>query len=113
MPADHCCPECGSRLPSDLVQGRCPACLLRAGLEPGSTGESGNREVTVSFVPSHLGPVLETLAQAVGSIPRILLPDTHPDDRGTAVVKPASSEMPSQAERSQRYQLFGEIARGG
>ena len=46
-------------------------------------------------------------------IPRVLLPDTAPDDQDVAVIKPSSAEMPAPAERGDRYQLFGEIARGG
>jgi serine/threonine-protein kinase len=57
--------------------------------------------------------VLESLARSIGSIPRVLLPDTENDDRGVAVIKPSSPEMPPASERSGRYQLFGEIARGG
>jgi serine/threonine-protein kinase len=71
--------------------------------EPDATG----------FTPAGAGKVLETLAHSLGSVPRVLLPDTDPDDRGAAVIKPASGEMPSPNERGERYQLFGEIARGG
>ena len=41
------------------------------------------------------------------------MPDTANDDRDVAVIKPSSAEMPAPAERGDRYQLFGEIARGG
>src|SRR5262249_7719849 len=40
--------------------------------DPGATG----------FRPSGVGKVLETLAQSIGPVPRVLLPDTDPDDRG-------------------------------
>ena len=59
------------------------------------------------------GRVLEGLARSIGSIPRVLLPDTATDDQGVAVIKPSSPEMPAPTERGDRYQLFGEIARGG
>jgi serine/threonine protein kinase len=58
--------------------------------------------------------VLECLDRSIGSIPRVLLPDTAgSDDAGVAVIRPSSDEMPTPAERGDRYQLFGEIARGG
>jgi serine/threonine-protein kinase len=60
-----------------------------------------------------MGPALQTLAPSIGPIPRVLLPDTDLDDHGAALIEPASGEMPSPAERGERYQLFGEIARGG
>ena len=36
MADDRRCPRCGKPLPPDARTGTCPACLLRAGLEPGS-----------------------------------------------------------------------------
>jgi hypothetical protein len=63
--------------------------------------------------PAGVGKVLVTLADSIGPITGVLLPDTHPDDSGVAVIKPSSPEMPPPAERGDRYQLFGEIARGG
>ncbi len=89
--------------------------MLRAGLEPdtgppdGSTGE----DVTFGFEPVQPGHVLEGLARSIGPMPRVLLRDTGPDETGLAITKPSSDEMPAPAERGDRYQLFGEIARGG
>ncbi len=92
-----------------------PACC--AGLEPGSETtphESGmSHEFSISFEPGRPGRVMESLAESIGSIPHVLLPDTHPDDRGVPVIMPSSPEMPALAKRGDRYQLFGEIARGG
>jgi serine/threonine-protein kinase len=91
--------------------------MLGAGLDPGSKTSlprsRASYEVTVGFQPAHAGPVLEGLAHSIGSIPRVLLPDTQDDERGSAVIKPSSPEMPPLADRGDRYQLFGEIARGG
>jgi serine/threonine-protein kinase len=104
-------------LPAEVAQGICPACLLRAGLDPGcqtSLGETrASYQVTMSQQHAHAGRVLEGLASSIGSIPRVLLPDTEKDDRGAPVIKPSSPEMPPLAERGDRYHLFGEIARGG
>ena len=118
MDHDRLCPRCGRPLPDDARPGTCPACLLRVGLEPGSREASpldaaDGDSVTIGFESTSPGRVLESLARSIGSIPRVLLPDTANDDRGVAVIKPASPEMPPPAERGDRYQLFGEIARGG
>ncbi len=112
MAALRRCPRCGNTLPPDVGQGLCPACLLGAGLEPASEEPPGE-ELTFGFEPIHPGHVLESLARSIGSIPRVLLPDTANDDAGVAVIKPSSDEMPAPAEGGSRYQLFGEIARGG
>src|SRR5689334_1648079 len=117
MAHDRLCPRCGRPLPADARPGTCPACLLRAGLEPGSSAEpldaSDGASVTIGFESTNPGRVLGSLARSIGSIPRLLLPDTRDDDRGLAVIKPSSDEMPPPAERGDRYLLFGEIARGG
>jgi len=90
--------------------------MLRAGLEPNSEAPPDGptaEEVTFGFEPTHPGHVLESLARSIGSIPRVLLPDTATDDAGLPIIKPSSDEMPAPGERGDRYQLFGEIARGG
>ena len=111
------CPRCGQPLPPDVPTGTCPACRLCAGLETGARAapldDSNDDEVTFGFEPTSPGRVLESLAHSIGSIPRVLLPDTAPDDRDVAVIKPSSDEMPPPGRRGDRYQLFGEIARGG
>jgi hypothetical protein len=109
MAALRRCPRCGNPLPPDVAQGICPACMLRAGLEPASEQPPGE-EVTFGFEPTRPGHVLESLARSIGSIPRVLLPDTAADDARAAVIKPSSDEMPAPAECNDRYQLFGEIA---
>ena len=106
------CNRCGNPLPADVPAGTCPACMLRAGLLPDSE-PPGDEEVTFGFEPTHTGHVLELLSRSIGSVPRILLPDTATDDAGVAIIKPSSDEMPAPGERGDRYQLFGEIARGG
>jgi hypothetical protein len=111
------CNRCGNPLRSDGPAGVCPVCVLRAGLESGPeptpADSSAGADVTLGFEPTHPGHVLESLARSIGSIPRVLLPDPAPDDTGVAIIKPSSNEMPAASERGDRYQLFGEIARGG
>ena len=79
----------------------------------GPHGGYAHHDVTISFESTNSGKVLETLARSVGPIPRVLLPDTHADDHGVPVINPSSAEMPGAGERGERYQFFGEIARGG
>jgi tetratricopeptide (TPR) repeat protein/serine/threonine protein kinase len=56
MAADRLCSQCGSPLPPGDSQGRCPACLLRAGLETGSGLPAGpldtRSEGTGEFAPA-------------------------------------------------------------
>ena len=115
MADDRCCPRCGKPLPSDVPTGTCPPCLLRAGLETGTGAapldDSNDDAAAFGFEQASPGHVLESLAHTIGSIPRVLLPDTTPGDHGIAIIKPSSGEMPAPGERLDRYQLFGEIAR--
>jgi serine/threonine-protein kinase len=57
--------------------------------------------------------VLAGLAETVGELPRILLPDSDPTSDPAVFVRPASPEMPELSGRPARLQLLGEIARGG
>jgi hypothetical protein len=63
--------------------------------------------------PTEPGPLLATLARSIGSVPGVVLPDTDPDQADATTTDPASDAMPAPGERGGRYQLFGEIARGG
>src|SRR5258708_38869128 len=69
-----------------------------------------DRGLAAAFGP---GPAsrgaLETLGDSIGPVPHVLLRDTDPGYDGP-LVKPASTEVP---DGPSRYQLFGEIARGG
>ena len=117
MVDDRRCPRCGQPPPPDVPTDIRPACRPLAGLETGARAatldDSNDDEVPVGFERTSPGGVLESLAHSIGSIPRVLLPDMVPDDRDVAVIRPSSDEMPSPGLRGDRYQLFGEIARGG
>ena len=52
-------------------------------------------------------------AATLGSIPRVLLPDTEEGHDGSPLVQPSSSEIPAARRPPARVQLLGEIARGG
>ena len=56
--------------------------------------------------------VLASIASAVGNVPRVLLRDTDGGDE-PPLVRPGSNEMPPRPDPASRYQLLGEIARGG
>ena len=116
MAADRRCPPVVSRCPPMSPPASAPpACSARAGAgyPAAPPDDSDVEDVTFGFEPVQPGHVLESLARSIGPIPRVLLPDTATDDAGVAVIKPSSAEMPAPAERGDRYQLFGEIARGG
>jgi hypothetical protein len=69
-----------------------------------------DRGLAAAFGPAPAARgVLETLADSFGPVPRVLLCDTDAGYEGP-LVKPASTEVP---DAPSRYQIFGEIARGG
>jgi hypothetical protein len=57
--------------------------------------------------------VLDKTAESLGGVPLVLLRDTEIETGPGPILRPASPEMPEPAERPDKYQLFGEIARGG
>jgi serine/threonine-protein kinase len=65
------------------------------------------------FTATQPGQVLQSLAASIGSVPRVLLPDTADGTTEPPLVNTASAEMPPPEERAVRVQLLGEIARGG
>jgi serine/threonine-protein kinase len=99
------CPECGAALSPNAPLGLCPWCLIHRGLED----ETGTRIGPASAD----GDVLATLAATFGPIRRVLLRDTDPETGPGPLVRPSSPEMPTPDDRHGRYQLLGEIARGG
>jgi len=103
------CPTCGVERPADAPRGHCPRCLLRAGLDSKALSLSLAGEPGSGAEPGGPPGILETLAATVGPVPRLLLRDT---DAGPEppVVRPYDRASPAP---TVRYQLFGEIARGG
>jgi serine/threonine-protein kinase len=69
-------------------------------------------EVTIALEPAS-SSVLAEIAESVGGIPRVLLRDTDVETDPGPILKPSSPELPELSERPEKYQLFGEIARGG
>jgi eukaryotic-like serine/threonine-protein kinase len=133
MDLDRRCLRCGSSLPPPAPWGACPACLLRAGLVGGSTDlesgpldaachASGGRtpwdEATIALGTGGPGAsrsdgAPEARAAASGAMPTVLLRDPQMTTPETPVNRPSSPELPDRGDTAGRYQLFGEIARGG
>ncbi len=130
MPVADRCHECGEELVGNAPKGLCPRCLLRQGMElvPGSGAtqspslahlrqhpapweEPGAIVDAVSQTAWH-GSVQATLASSLGAFPRIYLRDTQAGDL-TPVSRPSSSEIPGRDVERGKYQILGEIARGG
>jgi serine/threonine-protein kinase len=84
-------------------------------LEPDTQppGVSAGEHATCDFELARPGHVLERLALSMGTVTGVQLPDTAPDDTSVSATEPSSGAMPAPEERAGRYQLFGEIARGG
>src|SRR5262249_48043299 len=65
MPEARVCPECGADLSSDAVQGLCPKCLIRYGLNSSSNETTDYRSPGSAPLPAELAPLfpqLEVLA---------------------------------------------------
>ncbi len=109
------CPDCSARLPAFSSAGLCPRCLLRLGLalsvDPNADlGHPGASQVHENL-GRNIGPVellkgVPDQDGAIGAIPRVHLRETSEDAR---LIRPSSPDT----SRSSRYQLIGELARGG
>ncbi len=126
MPGNATCSRCGGDRPGDGPAGLCPRCLLMFGLDLGPAGRAmpaaphaGGLEGGRSFrtgpaseTGAFPGPgILDSLDGSIGPVPRVLLRDGPADD--ARPVRPGSEEMPELAGEAVRYQLLGEVARGG
>ncbi len=117
--AEHVrCPKCGMPLPPHAPKGLCPKCVYRDVMDgPSSEAEvtlppSRGANLTLSFEPAS-SSVLGRIAESIGNVPHVLLHDSELETGPGPILKPSSPEMPDAAGRLDRYQLFGEIARGG
>ena len=112
------CPDCESSLPANSPAGLCPRCLLLLGVAPPADfaiGDFREEGPGIDDRPEWSGVPSPTSAtqggdETIGAIPRVHLRDTVDDPR---VVRPGSPEMPNLPGRRSRYQLVGELARGG
>jgi serine/threonine-protein kinase len=97
------CPVCNALIPQGSPRNLCPQCLFRGVLED----DSGNGDAGASVTR---GSVLDSIADTIGSVPRVLLRDTGPGEAPGPIVRPRDSEG---ADGTVRYRIDGEIARGG
>ena len=118
MGAENACTDCGTGLPANAPAGLCPRCLLRLGLGEGLSmaADRGARPGPRGAPAEATGPfpasgILDALERSNGPVPRALLRDGSADV--TRPVRPRSEAMPGLAGETGRYQLIGEIARGG
>ncbi|WP_159452299.1 serine/threonine-protein kinase [Singulisphaera sp. GP187] len=113
------CPDCSGRRPASSPAGLCPRCLLRVGIALAVDPEAGlgnpgtNRDH--DDLDAELGPVEPPIGvlnedRAIAAIPRVHLRDTSEDTR---LIRPRSSETSQLSGQPARYQLIGELARGG
>jgi hypothetical protein len=84
MKPERTCPDCGATLPADAPRGLCPNCLMGAALSRTSVPGPA---VTGTFGPA--GPaVLDTIAQSIGPVSRVLLQDTAPGETPGPIIRP-------------------------
>ena len=105
------CPWCGATLPPDAPGGLCPLCLLRSGLASEGPVRSCNEELVGSESNGESVPL--SVTQGPVRIPRLVLHDAEPCEVSPLPVPHASSESCGPASGCDRYQIVGEIARGG
>jgi serine/threonine-protein kinase len=103
------CLECDQPLAPDARRGLCPACLIRFGVDsdPNLTvGPDSGLPLTVG------GSVVQALRAGPPDLPHILLREPN-EEEDSPVLRIASAEAPPIPGATGRYQIFGEIARGG
>ena len=117
MDSANVCPRCAAPRMANAPAGLCPRCLLGHGLRVGSEcgpdagGGGVGGALAGPWSPHRHSGVLSTVDQAVGPIPRVLLRDGSAGDDRPALA--CSEALPASAGDAGRYQLHGEIARGG
>ena len=104
------CPICKSMMPPDAPGGLCPACLLLQGLAGDGSQTSDDR---AGGFEEYLSSVWGDSTSRFGAISRLRLREDRLGEVTRPVVTPSSSEIPAPIHRGDRYQLLGEIARGG
>src|SRR5262245_49127159 len=126
MQAARRCPSCGGELPAGVLQGLCPRCLLRRGMELCADSEATEdgciphpepsplpwRHVSDGPQPAEGRSIASAVAASAGTFPQILLRETSHDE-GTPVSRLVSREAPAGAIDGGKYRILGEIARGG
>ncbi len=117
MDSTQACPHCGAPRLANAPAGLCPRCLLGLGVSPekadekkAGAGEAGGA-ITGRWIPQVNSGILKTVDRDVGPVPRVMLRDGLAVDERPALT--CSEAMPTSVGDAGRYQLHGEIARGG
>jgi serine/threonine-protein kinase len=115
MSSSEACYHCGTLRLANAPAGLCPRCLLRNALAvgplPGPGEGEGEGDATPTINRHRPSGILSVVDESVGPVPRLLLHDGPAD--GARPALPCSEDMPASAGDTGRYQLLGEIARGG
>ena len=107
------CPDCGTPPVANAPAGLCPRCLLQLGrcLDDGTANEVGAEEGGWEPEIREAAPFsAPSVLRSLGGVPLIHLRDVADDSR---VIRPNSPEMPDLSGQASRYQIVGEVARGG
>ena len=111
----NACTRCESASLANAPAGLCPLCLLGHGLRAARVGgpdREGNGVTPFGRQhPPHPSGILSTLDEALGPVPRVLLRESSTGEERPARV--TSEDVPVAVGDAGRYQLHGEIARGG
>jgi eukaryotic-like serine/threonine-protein kinase len=122
MDPANVCPRCGSARLANAPAGLCPRCLLGNGLLAQFVPKSvDNGSEPLALVGAGIATfeqreprasgVLSILDETLGPVPRVLLRETAAGEQRPA--RTASEAMPVTVGEAGRYQLHGELARGG
>ncbi|MGO9917434.1 MAG: protein kinase domain-containing protein [Isosphaeraceae bacterium] len=116
QPREGRCPSCGAILTAGSPGSLFPQCLPDGGMErsgPDDTAlASSTSDMTVSLAPAFRS-VLAQIGETLDRTPHVLLRDTDPANETRPQPRPSSGATPGTPERAERYEFFGEIARGG
>jgi serine/threonine-protein kinase len=112
---DDSCPDCGSRPPANAPDGLCPHCLLGLGLgvdlvAGAGDGRDGGPAPGRGAPSRPASGVLKVLDRSIGPVPRVLLRDAAEAARPD---RPGPREPADAPGEAGRYELVGEVARGG
>lgn len=113
MDSTQTCSRCGTPRLANAPAGLCPRCLLQNGLQAPVPASPESPEGTVLWGQgaTQSSGILARLHESMGPVPRLLLRDGRAT--GARPERACAEEMPVTVGESGRYQLHGEIARGG
>jgi serine/threonine protein kinase len=110
MDGESRCWVCGEVLSKGAPNGLCPDCSSRQGL-------LGAGSLAGDPIPGHgtgsFEPIVSGAPDTLDAGPRVHLRDAEAETGPEPPIRADSSEMPGPDDRSDRFELIGEIARGG